>query len=210
MKFLLNLNIIYLGQESKEVVADIAAARKIIEDRIALGIEFSELAIFIEMKELGGLYEFSSKIQSEKSSYNFANLDDFLNSAEENFKLIADNIENSESCSVSVFRFENEDGQGPYCSDQPKMLDIIIGHDGCPTHPSYNRDLGLQEQAQINDSWYFGFDDKNSSEEWFTKSDRKVLNYYGYNLVEYIGPEYLVAFGEYQVMFKKDFFEKKS
>lgn len=99
---------------------------------------------------------------------------------------------------MKVFRVENEYGYGCYCSHMVELEDMYIDH----SRDRINRPITKED---IGRNWELGerhaFIDKKQALDWFSIEDLKLLDRYGFNLIELEVKE-ITAIGKKQILVK--------
>ena len=105
---------------------------------------------------------------------------------------------------MPVYRFEHENGLGPYTNlTYPCLKDLV--NKGVPIHqghehPSDYEDLG----RNIYLDEFCGFHKKSLISKWFTKKEINVLLQAGYKIKKYTPKSYIVGKSGKQCFFKKN------
>ena len=115
---------------------------------------------------------------------------------------------------MKVYRFENDDGDGPY-GDEPWMepllcSNMIDGKDEAnfktspwyQTHPT-PQDDGIDVLSLQLRNWQFacGFASLDQARAWFTPKQMRGLTRHGYGMKEYEIAKDRVALGTHQLLF---------
>ena len=98
----------------------------------------------------------------------------------------------------TVFRVENEQGVGPYRSDN--LCDGILNHhNGSKKHPNPWHDPLIHRYMEKDE--FCGFESLDALFEWFSDEEIDALELQGYYMVQTQG--IVTAKGEKQLLFKK-------
>jgi hypothetical protein len=106
---------------------------------------------------------------------------------------------------MTVYRWENEGGEGPYVAIGMWELENVSGvaHDAFSGRPSPNEDSGYDPivyNRMMGRRALFGFADREQESRWFKDSERAHMREKGFNLMAYHDIAECVVLGS-QVIF---------
>lgn len=99
---------------------------------------------------------------------------------------------------IPVYRYENADGWGPYCSAHSALVDALQPHQESTDHPSI-----LEDGIDINKvpwDWRCGFLYMADLQCWFAGLHALLVSH-GYTIKTYMVPEDDIWLGTRQVVF---------
>lgn len=102
---------------------------------------------------------------------------------------------------MKVYRWENENGRGPYIGGNLRLGNILRRrHNDRKYYPNPSHDgLGYIYPAEV-----CGFRSLRQMHKWFSPDDIRLLMRYGYKLVVYDVDEENIRFGRKQIVFNKE------